>query len=392
MNIIWLYLLGFLSNMTAGILSPTLPLYLQGMGAPIFLISTIVTIYGLGKTIGLVYLGHQSDRKGRDTIMAFELSSFIAFSILLTLARQPLLVLALAIPYTLAGNLPTVVTASVGDAARGRNISLLMGGFMLSIGTGFAMGNYIGGYLVASWGFQIAYYVMAGFALISLMVVLFGIKGARKDQLISTERTSVFERMRVLVKYPRVISTGTIATVINLAGGLNLTFFPLLAVQVGLSPADIGLILAVRGICSTAVRVPIGFLGVHSRYKIIAITPFLSALALSLMWLANSFNAFSFIVAIEGVAQGMFLTLGRTEVAEAVSGTDTGMGLGVLDLFSFSGQTFFVFVLGAVAAYLGLRSVFAVGAVLTLVGLGLALYLHSMGTRMVGEPSPSRLA
>jgi MFS family permease len=381
LRVAWLYLLGFLSNTAVGILVPALPLYLQGMGATVLLISVIIGIYGLLKTMIVVYFGHLSDSKGRNTVMILELASLSFFSAVLALVHQPFFVLLLAIPYGLAGNLPTIASASVGDFARGRNINLPMGGFMLSIGLGFAVGNYTGGYVTTTQGFGPAYYMAATLALASILIVLFALKDAPKYQQILSDRSSMFQRAKSIIVHPKVAPTAMISFAVNIALGLNFTFFPLLGTQLGFSAAAIGLVLAVRALASTGIRGVIGYVaGVHPRGKIILMTPLLSGLTIGLMWFASSLTSFLILVPLEGVSYGIYLTLGRAEVADAVRGDHVGLGLGLLDMFAFSGQMLFVLVLGSIAANLGLRAIYPVGAVVMLLVAGLSLYPRNRQT------------
>lgn len=384
MKVEWLYILGFLSNSAAGILIPALPLYLQSLGAAVLIISVIIGVYGLLKTISLVYFSHLSDIRGRSAVMLLELSSLTAFSILLAFAHQPLLVFALAVPYGLAGNIPTIAAASVGDLGRGRNINVLMGGFMLSIGLGFAVGNYVGGYATAMWGFQYAFYIAAVFAFASIPIILFAMRDMRRYQDFLADHTPLYRRVRNLMRVPRIASTAVIAFADNIGLAMNFTFFPLLGIQFGLSPADIGIALAVRALSSTGVRGVIGYLvGVRPRGKILVVTPLFSGLAIALMWLADSFAVFLLLVAAEGISYGVYLTLGRAEVADAVRGDHVGMGLGFLDMFAFTSQMLFVIVLGGAAVYVGLRAIFPIGGFLMFAGAGLALFAQS-------RPKPSR--
>ena len=90
--------------------------------------------------------------------------------------------------------------------------------------------------------------------------------------------------------------------------------------------------------------------------------------------------ALTIVLAGEGVCFGMFLTSGQAFVTEEVDEADRGAAMGVYSTTGSIASTAGPFLLGAVAALWGLRSVFWFTGALVGVGILAFLYLSSRST------------
>lgn len=147
-------------------------LYLKSLDAPLFLISSVATVHGIGVLVGSWLWGSVSDFVKRRPLLAFltlGLSTSLAVFILLP---SPGVVLGAAfvrsVMFAGAGAVATaIVSASSIMARRGKNLSYISSARAL----GFASGNVVAGIVLEQLGFQVSFIIyallpMLGFAAI----------------------------------------------------------------------------------------------------------------------------------------------------------------------------------------------------------------------------------
>ncbi len=161
------------------IMIPIIPLFLKDLGLTTILIGTVMSSYGISKTIAQIPFGAITDKIGDKLmlVIALVLMSTVPFSYTLTtnstFASYIYIiqggVLGMAAPATYS-----ILARSVDEKRRGESTGLASAVFTL----GGGIGSCIGGYIVAILGnYKLAFYLSSFGVVLTLIYVIFKIKG-----------------------------------------------------------------------------------------------------------------------------------------------------------------------------------------------------------------------
>lgn len=152
---------------------PILPVLVDLYDIRITYASLTMSLHTIGLVIGLLVVGFLSDRRGR--------RSFILLSILLTtiilfilpiVPQFPLMIgLRFIQGFTLAGVLSAAL-AYMAEEINPRYFGFAATLYISSNSLGGMMGRFVSGYLVEAYSFQIAFYILGIFGLVTFLLVL----------------------------------------------------------------------------------------------------------------------------------------------------------------------------------------------------------------------------
>jgi len=361
-NLLILFTAGLLFWSSMGSLLPTLPLYIEHVGATKQQIGIVMGSFAIGLLLSRPWLGKTADRRGRKIVLLIgTLVAAIAPFGFLVVQSIPLLMVLRAFHGISIAAFTTGYLALVADLSDETNRGEVIGNMSLVTPIGLAIGPAIGGYLQAGAGYR-ALFVCAGAfgglaALCLLPIVNPPIQTSEPGE------NNDNQLWRILIS-PRVRILAVVMLLIGLAFGTLHTFVPLFIKSTGVD-LNAGLFYTAGAIASFSVRL---FTGRASdrfgRGLFITISLVIYTVAMLLLWKANSAQTFLFAAIIEGAGAGTLMPMISTMVADRALPEERGRIFGVcltgLDVgIAIAGP-----VLGSIAEQVGYRDMFGYAAML----------------------------
>ncbi|MGL5348921.1 MAG: MFS transporter [Peptostreptococcaceae bacterium] len=199
------------------IMIPLIPLFLKDLGLTTVLIGTVMSSYGISKTLIQIPFGVISDKVGDKIILvlALLLMSIIPFSY--TLTNSPTMasyiyiiqgaILGMAAPSTFS-----ILSRSVDEKRRGESTGLASSVFTL----GGGIGACIGGYFISALGnYNYAFYISTFGIILTLIYVIFRIKSTSSTKSYKNNNKhsllDIFKEIRQYKLIYKILVLGSIA-------------------------------------------------------------------------------------------------------------------------------------------------------------------------------------
>ncbi len=329
--LIWMCVFIGVNQLGFGALIPVLPLYAQAFGVPASAIGTTIAIYGLSRMLSALPAGRLADAVGRRPSMAFGGLVCTLGNLWCAFAGTfPEFVVARFVAGLGAGWVQAagmIVLADISTPAeRGRMMSIYQGTFLFSVG----IGPFPGGLLAQHFGLAAPFAVYAAACGSAAVLAWFVVPETRHfapagGPAASPSEVPFLAQMRLLLGntgYRMVCLVGLVNAIVRTGGLFNVV--PLLAAgKLGLSPGQVGGLLAAGSLLGLAASYPAGVLADrHGRKPIIVPSALLTALAFGLYCVAPSFAWFGAACVLWGVAAAVN---GAAPAAYAADNAPPGM-------------------------------------------------------------------
>lgn len=278
------------------------------LGADSALVGAIGATFALAPLIFAISIGRWIDR-GRDGAALFYGTVITLLTTVGLLFANQLWLLAIAMPFLGIGHLlimlggQTMIANRSADSKYEKNFGLIT--FYASLG--HAAGPFIGGWL-ADKGEVIdtttpLVFAICLFALASIMTVpLIKNVSKTKEQLVDFNPLS----LRAVFAVPQFKSAIFVSGAITAVMDVYLIFMPLLGRQFGMTPTQIGILLAIRAISTMAVRIVLGTItqkfGMKNSLQFGSLVTLLSCVAVAVV---TDFWWLALVMAIAGFAMGI---------------------------------------------------------------------------------------
>ena len=357
-----------LFNLGQGVLRPTMPHYLQEVfSANYRMVTSIPTVFGLGKWVASLPTGYVLDRLGRRSLMATGLL-LIAFSDLAS-AMTPVFGVFLGLR-ALAGvgwaMFGTVATTTMVDLPaaqrRGRAVSLLL----MCETSGLLLGTAAGGWLYQGVGVASPFVFEAACMLVAAVAVgKWTLPAATRSTLPRESRD--WRLVATVLRTPGVLLMSvTNAVLTAIQTGVLVFLFPLYLVKRGgVGPDAVGLIVSLT-VLGRLLALWLGG-GISDRWgRLRVLVPGLviyAALLGSLTFLTHPLALGLWSLVIGGAA-GLVAALPTALIGDQVPPPLQGVAIGWLRTMTDSGQILGPLVMGAIADAVDLSTPFLVGAAL----------------------------
>ena len=172
-NLLVLFAAGLLFWSSMGSLLPTLPLYVESVGATKQQIGIVMGSFAIGLLLFRPWLGRLADLRGRKIVLLIgTLVAAIAPLGYLSIKSIPLLILVRAFHGISIAAFTTGFNALVADIAPLEKRGEIIGNMSLVNPMGVAIGPALGGYLQAIVGNQILFLITAELAFVAFLGIL----------------------------------------------------------------------------------------------------------------------------------------------------------------------------------------------------------------------------
>ncbi|AVH73635.1 MFS transporter [Nostoc sp. 'Lobaria pulmonaria (5183) cyanobiont'] len=370
-NLLILFTAGLLFWSSLSSLLPTLPLYINDVGASKQEIGLVMGSFAIGLLLFRPMLGRLADERGRKIVLLIGtiVAAIAPFGYLATRSIGLLILVRIFHGISIAA-FTTGYSALVTDLAPAETRGEIIGYMTLATPIGLAIGPALGGYLEATSGYGILFLLSAELGFVALLEIL----QVTNPPVQMQEQTEGEDRkFWQILASPRV----RVPTIVMLLVGLSLgAVHTFVALYLKSTEVDFngGLFFTAAAISSFSIRV---FAGKASdrfgRGLFITFGIFCYVLALILLWQADSAIVFLLAAIAEGAGGGTLFSMMITMMADRSLPQERGkifaMCIAGLDL----GIAIAAPLLGIIAELVGYRDMFGYGAAIT--SLALILFL-----------------
>ena len=377
-NLLVLFTAGLLYWCSIASLLPTLPLYLDSVGATKQQIGIVMGSFAIGLLLFRPLLARLADQRGRKIVLLIGmLAAAISPLCYLFVKSIPLLFMLRAFHGISIAAVSTGFTTLVADLAPSEKRGEIIGYMSLVNPLGMAIGPVLGGYLQAGTGYQILFLVAAELAIVGFLSTLQIISPPVQAQ--PPPNSPKKPQFWQILLSPRVRIPTLILLLVGVGFGALSTFVPLFikSIKVDLNP---GLFYSVGAISSFSIRMLAS--RVSERFgRGLFITLSLVSYTLAMVMLYSANSAISFLLAafFEGAGGGTLIAMIATMMAERSLPRERGR----IFALCIAGFDFGIAIagplLGSVAEQVGYRNMFGCAALLTLLALFLFLTQSSKG-------------
>jgi MFS family permease len=378
-----------------GVISPLAPFYMVRTGLAADAVTLVIAAYSLAQFLAMPLWGHVSDRWGRRPVLLVSMAGHAASYLLLAVAGDwPTLLLARIVGGVTSANLVTAY-AYVADVTPSRDRPKAIGRISAAFGLGFVVGPALGGLLAGGGGVEEANLVApalaaAAMSALSFAGILFFLPESRgvAGEGATQARPGLLEGLGGLGGRPVICGLVGLGVLVVTFVAAREAILPLWAHdKLGLTPRDVGLLLAVSGAVVALVQFfatgPLSERFGSLRLVAAAVVLFAAGwigLILSQTWLHLALS-----IACSAIGTAFFQSNMPALVSERAGAQERGMLLGVYQasnsLARFGGQA----ASGSMYRFVGQDSQFVLGSVMMAPAL---LLLAWIGRRMT---TPARL-
>ncbi len=362
-NVLMICLAVFLADVVWSVLSPTFSLFAQDIGATLPFIGILSGITGLTQLLLAVPIGTQSDRIGRRKVIliGFALFSIACVAHAISTAAWMLVPARIVFAVSTLAVFPTC-GVMLADVTEPRERGAAFGMLTTSMSCGAAAGAWLAGALGGWIGIAQSYWVAGGIAALGLLITWATLRDKHAPDR-STTRLGLpaqYARMLPLLKNPALLFTSSVSMITSICfQGVIMSFFPIHAVANGATSAGVSNMFSVRSVGSMLTRLPLGILSQRmSRPVLLMLCGLTLAVLVVAMAFAQSPEAFTILLVLEGIMFGGFLTVGQSYATEAASVEDRAASIALYQTAGSLGATLSPLLLGIVADKAGIPIVF----------------------------------
>jgi MFS family permease len=366
-NLLILFTAGLLFWSSLSSLLPTLPLYIDDVGASKQEIGIVMGSFAIGLLLSRPMLGRLADERGRKIVLLIGtiVAAIAPFGYLATQSIGLLILVRIFHGISVAA-FTTGYSALIADLAPAKTRGEIIGYMSLTTPIGLAIGPALGGYLEATSGYGILFLLSAELGFCALL----GIVQVTNPPVQTQEQTQGENRnFWQILSSPRV----RIPTIVMLLVGFSLgavhTF-----VSLFLKSTEVdfngGLFFTAAAISSFSIRV---FAGKASdrfgRGLFITFGIICYILGLILLWQAHSAMVFLLAAIAEGAGGGTLISMMITMMADRSVPQERGKVFAICIAGLDLGIAIAAPLLGIIAEFVGYRDMFGYGAAITSVAL-----------------------
>lgn len=367
-NLLVLFTAGLLFWSSLASLLPTLPLYIEDVGATKQQIGLVMGCFAIGLLLFRSLLGRLADLHSRKIVLLIGMSA-VAIAPLgyMVVKSIPLLMLIRAFHGISIAAFTTGYSALVADIAPAKNRGEVIGNMSLVNPIGAAIGPALGGFLQAEAGYTALFLLSAGLGFAGLFCTSQILNPPDSDSDSKVSATS--NQFWRLLGSPRIRVPALLLLLVGLAFGALSTFVPLFIKSVGVD-LNAGLFYTAAAIASFGVRLIAGRASDrYGRGLFITISLLFYTLSMLMLWTANSAVAFLLAAIVEGAGAGILIPMTAAIIADRSLPQERGRMFGLCMVGFDVGIATAGPVLGLVAEQVGYRNIFCFASGLTFLAI-----------------------
>ncbi len=374
----------FFADASHSTVIPIFPGFAQRIGASFSVLGSYGSIAAIAMLLLSLPFGRLSDRLGRKRLMTPGLVILIIVPFSYMLASSPLhlypirIMLGLGVGLVFSnGFLLMTEVAEPGFRNTAQGI------YMTSMGLGFTVGPLLGGFTAKLYGSDVSFMLSSTFAILSI-VILQLVK--ESDKRVENQEHAPNTSILSIIKDPQVLAAGFANYLNSLMYNALTLFFPVYGASIGLDEAEVGLGFTMRGLASTAVRLPVGTLAKHIRVLYLMVFGLLlSSFTIFSVSMSTGLIMICALLGVQGVAYGVYLTSGNVYIAMNSEEESRGTAMAVFSMFGNVSGIINPVILGVIAETLGPRGVLQFSSGMTMLGLTFVYYMASRDGTEVAE-------
>lgn len=352
----------FLCDAANGFVFPTFSLFAQQLGISLALLGLINMLGGLTQLGSAIPLGSFSDRASRPRMIRVGTVAFGLALVTLALANGAVLLIAARVLLALGMVLTfRIGAAHLGDVTPVARRSLAFGAYATALGLGFTVGSLLGGQLIDAIGTRGAYLAATSLTAAAFLLAWRRLHPPARQYAVAAPR-ALLAGLRTVARHRGLLLVNLGALLMSVTfGGAIATFFPLYATELLLTQATISTMFAVRGLVSTAGRIPNGIVArVLGNQAVMLGAVFVEMLVMFAIWTTQDVVWLTLILAVEGLAFGAYMVSSQTYLVEQTTPDVRGAAIGVNTTAGGLGTTLAPLLLGLVAAQWGVAVIFPI--------------------------------
>lgn len=374
----------------AGLL-PTLPLFIETLGATGSQIGMVMAAFAFGLLVARPRLARLADERGRKLVLmigivAIAVAPFLYWSAIVlppltwqvawgdrTVTINGLLALMMAFRAFHGLSIAAFVvaySALIIDISPPANRGELIGYMSLVNPIGMALGPALGGFLLEWSSFSMAFLVMGAIGILGVFLT---------SQVKETYQPSATDAVNgqaavkplfwKLLWTPRVRTPALILLLVGLAFGTLSTFAPLFVRETGLA-LNVGLIYTASAIASFSIRLLVGRASDrYGRGRFITVSLLLYTLSMAVFWQAQNSTMLLFAGLIQGCAAGTFIPMIAALMGDRSAPTERGKMFGLAMVGFDVGIALAGPLFGRFADIASYRATFGLAAIMTFLGM-----------------------
>ncbi|WP_209125063.1 MFS transporter [Alkalihalobacillus sp. BA299] len=348
---------------------PLIPVYSSFLGATNFQIGLIIALFSLMPLFIAVPFGKIIDKLGSKIplILAVMLGSI---SLIIPYFFNALT--GLYISQILAGLAQLIFVLAMqtylGEFSKSKLRDYYIAIFSIGVAIGSFAGPLASGFLTDSAGYSNALAIL-GIVIISTFPFIFFLKQgkerASQKEKVQVEKKKSFD----LLFISDLRKAFLVSAVVLLAKDIYLAFFPLIAMDKGMSASVIGFIISLNAIAGIAIRVLLPHLiKKYSRSIVIAYSIMSAGIIFILTPLLSNVFLLGFFSFILGLSLGIGQPLSISITINSLPKERVGEGLGLRLSINKMTQVLMPVLLGGISAVGGMASVFYISGLLIMMG------------------------
>ena len=374
-NLLVLFAAGLLFWASLASLLPTLPLYIEDIGATKQQIGLIMGSFAIGLLLFRPLLGQLADKRGRKIVLMIGLLSAAIAPIGYNFVQSiPILFVIRAFHGISIAAFSTAFLALVADIAPVENRGELIGYMSLTNPIGMAIGPALGGYLMETYSYTALFTLstaLACFGLLFSLPIINPIVEAQ-EQAINSDSSFWLKLLAPRIRIPAIL-----LFIIGLTLGNLHTFVTLFikSAEVDLNPGFFYTVVAMASFCSRL------FSGKASdrfgRGLFITSSLICYTLAMLILWNANSSVEFLLAATVQGIGGGTIIPMISAMITDRSYAHERGRTFGLCMIGFDIGVALAGPIFGGIAQQIGYRNIFGFNSGITLIAIIIFITLSS---------------
>jgi len=368
----------FAAMLGLGIIAPLMPIYAKSLGATGIWLGIIFSGFSLSRAIFMPIVGKLSDKRGRKGFITSGLLLYSLISLLYIFAGKVYHLTAVRLAHGVASAMVVpVAMAYIGEVAEKGKEGSAMGSFNLALLLGTGAGPFLGGVLNDSFGIASVFYAMAGLAAVAFVITLLFLPDIRYSgdreihHPVSFGETIKNSTMKGLLLYNIISAVGR--------GGI-MAFLPILASRIDINASQAGIIISFHIFLIALLQSPCGRLADrYNRVLLVLIGSMVAALALLLAPIARNFWQLFSISSLMGVGGATSMPSISAITVEVGQRLGMGVSMGLFNTATSVGMIAAPLISGVVMDASGIKSVFFIAGVISILGTAIFYYYIRRG-------------